>query len=86
MEAQQDLNARTLWAAVLVESVRVAVNDRLNNRNEWSGHRGFLSGGGRFKWICCNLDLDPEYVLRKIKEVLENPQAKEFYLLRMEGV
>jgi hypothetical protein len=83
-EMINDVHCRELWLIVIHEAIRQAIVEKhyKKKRKDGRGRSDFLSGGGSMPWICCQLGYDLGYMVRKIKEIVENPQSKEFYLIR----
>jgi hypothetical protein len=82
-EMINDSRCRELWITVIIEAIRQAIVEKhfKKKRKDGRGRSDFLSGGS-MPWICCQLGYDLGYMVRKIKGILDNPQSKEFYLIR----
>jgi hypothetical protein len=80
-EMINDEHCRMLWLIVLIRAINDA-RKAPNVRQDGKGHRDFLHGGGSFRRVCAFLDYNPEYTIRKAKEMLELPEAKYQYLIR----
>jgi hypothetical protein len=85
-EMLNDEHCRMLWLVVLIRAVNDTRLERegkpLLKEVRGCDHRDFLNGGGSFEQVCAFLDYNPEYTIRKAKEMLELPEAKYQYLIR----